>query len=217
MPQIERMALEDAVSVRRAKGVVDSFCNDRVTYPDEDVHSKRGVCKILAEEYCPLVRLAQGYCCVRNVRLLPESNSGPDGEIRFWWRCSSKVQITCANEGYDRALMRELLGHGGIVFPHQSRHRDKVSGVVVSTGRALTSPTTDVQARVERILKAIERKESKYYPSTDILLVQEDPANFKHLTAGGFHQRVCQIIRKGYGSPYRRIYVNYGNELKRIK
>jgi len=218
MPQIERKTLERAISLRKARAIVDCFYNDRMTYPDENVHWKRGVCKILAEEYSPLVRLAHEYCCVRSVRLLPEANPGPDGEIRLWWRQSSKVQIICANEGYNRALMRELLANGNIGFRHQNRHRDKVTKKVVSTGRALTTPDADIQMRVERILKAINAKEEKYYSATDTLLVQEDPADFIHLKEGGpVHRKVCDAIRKGLGLPYRRIYINYGNELKRIK
>ncbi|MEW6352388.1 MAG: hypothetical protein AB1646_25325 [Thermodesulfobacteriota bacterium] len=218
MPQIERMTLEKALSLRHAKAVVDSFCSDRSTYSDEDVYLKRGVCKVLAEEYCPLVRLAEEYSCVRSVLLLPKANPGPDGEIRFWWRRSSKVQVTCANEGYNRALLREQFVQGeDMVFQHQSRYRDKASGLVVSTGRALSTPAADVQSRIERILQAIEAKERNHYPGTDTLLVQDDPANFRHLKESGLHRKVCEAVRKGRRSRYKRIYVNYGDDLKRIK
>ncbi|MBW2311190.1 MAG: hypothetical protein JRF35_08960 [Deltaproteobacteria bacterium] len=113
--------------------------------------------------------------------------------------------------------MREQLGHGEIVFPPQGRQRDKVSRDVVSTGRALTTPAVDIQMRVERILKAINAKRGKYYSGTDTLLVQEDVADFIHLKEGGLHLKVCKEVRNGPRSPYKRIYVNYGNELKRIK
>ena len=122
MPKIERETIEKAISLREAIAIVDCFYNERMTYPDEDVHRKRGVCKILAEEYSPLVRLAQEYCDVRSLRLFPEANPGPDGEILLWCRKSSKVQIICAIEGYDRALMRELLANGSIEFRPQNRH-----------------------------------------------------------------------------------------------
>lgn len=217
MHQLERKALENPISLHQANEVVESFCNDRAAYPDADVHLKRGVSKILAEEYCPLVRLAQELWCVRSVRLLPEANAGPDGEIRFWWHPSSKVQITCAHEGHSRALMREQLLSEGVVFQNQTRKRDKASGQVVSTGRVLTTPAADLQTRIDRILKTIEAKETKYYPGTDTLLVEEDLANFRHLKKGGLHKKVCEAVRKGLGSPYGRIYVNYGNDLKRVK
>ena len=71
--------------------------------------------------------------------------------------------------------------------------------------------------RIERILKAINAKGEKYYPGTDTLLVQEDPADFAHLKEGGLHRKVCYASHRGLGLPYRRIYINYGNELKRIK
>jgi hypothetical protein len=217
MHQLERNALEKPISLRKAKGVVEFFCNDRATYPDPDIHAKKGVSKVFAEEYCPLVRLSQEHWFVRSICLFPEAYAGPDGEIRLWWRPSSKVQITCANEGYSRALMRELLGRGEIAFSGQSRKRNKATGQVISAGRAFTTPSTDVQTRIDRILKAIEAKEKKYYPGTDTLVVQEDPANFRHLNKGGLHKKVCDAVGKGLGSSYGRIYVNYGNELKRVK
>lgn len=197
--------------------MVTSFYDDRLAYPDEDVQLRKGICKTLAEEYSPLVRLAQEYCFIRSIRLLPEANPGPDGEIRFWWQRPSKVQIVCANEGYNRALMRELLAHGNVVFSRQNRHRDQGTRKVVSTGRALMAPATDIQARVQRILETIDSKEKKYYSGTDTLLIQEDVANFRHLREGGLHRMVCDSIQKRTATPYRRIYINYGNELKRLR
>jgi len=219
MAHIERQALERASSLQAARAIVDSFCYDRTIYTDEDVHLKRGICKSLAEEYCPLVRLAQEHWLVRSVRLFPGCNPGPDGEIRFWWRQSSKVQIVCANEGYSRALMREQLANGDIVFPQQDRARNKnrVTNEVVSMGRALTTPDADYRMRVQRILEAIGAKESKFYPGTDTLLVQDDVASFAHLRESGLHLKICEAIREGIGRQYARIYIIYGNRLDRAK
>jgi hypothetical protein len=217
MPQIDRKALEKPASLRRASSIVESFCNDQVRHPGEDVYKKSGICKVLAEEYCPLVALAQERRHVRSVRLFSEANPGPDGEIRFWRGHSSKIQITCANEGYNRALMREQLASGNIVFPNQSRRRDKKSGEVVSMGRILSAPEADVQARVKRILDAIEKKEKNFYPQTDTLLVQDDVAKFRYLREGGLHKKIRNAVCDGLGAPYKRIYIRYGDELKRIK
>ena len=208
--------LEQALSLRNAKAVLASFCNDRKTYPDSDVHLRKGIYKALIEEYCPLVRLAKEQCLVRDIRLFPEANQGPDGEIRFWLRRPFRIQIVCSNEGYSRALMREILAQGSTVFPNQNRQRDKSTKQVVTSGRVLKTPTAEIEMRVQRILKAIDKKEQKYYPDTDTLLIQEDPAGFSHLMEGGLHQRVCDSIQRRQ-IQYKQIYINYGNTLKRAK
>lgn len=205
--------LEQQLSLRNAKAVLTSFCNDREAYPDTDVHLRKGICK---KEYGPLVRLAKEQFLVRDLRLFPEANQGPDGEIRFWFRGSCRIQIVCSNQGYSRALMREILAKGFAVFPNQNRRRNKFTGKVVSSGRGLSAPTADIEMRVQRILKEIDAKGKKYYSDTDTLLIQEDPSDFRHLTEGGLHQRVCDSIQIRQ-IPYTKIYINYGNTLKRAK
>jgi hypothetical protein len=216
MPQIKRNMLEQQLSLRNAKTVLTSFCNDREAYPDSNVHLRKGICKILIEEYGPLVRLAKEQILVRDLRLFPEANQGPDGEIRFWFRRSARIQIVCSNQGYSRALVREILAKGFAVFPNQNRQRDKSTGNVVSSGRILKTPTADIEMRIRRILKAIDAKEKKFYSETDTLLIQEDPAGFRHLVEGGLHQRVCDSIQRRK-MQHKKIYINYGNTLKRAK
>ncbi|MGM0655551.1 MAG: hypothetical protein ACQETR_09575 [Thermodesulfobacteriota bacterium] len=216
MPQIKRNMLEQFHSLRNAKAFLTSFCNDRETYPDSDVHLRKGICKILIEEYGPLVRLAKEQFLVRDLRLFPEANQGPDGEIRFWFRGPFRIQIVCSNQGYNRVLMREILSNGCAVFPNQNRQRDKSTRKVVSSGRVLTTSTADIEMRVQRILNKIDAKEKKYYPDTDTLLIQEDPAGFRHLMEGGLHQMVCDSIQKRQ-IQYKQIFINYGNTLKRAK
>jgi len=217
--QVTRGTLESELSLRQAKDVIDKFCNDREIYPDRDIYlrrgTERGVLKILAEEYHPLICLAKKYWGVRSVRLFPEGNPGPDAEIWFWWRFSSKVQITCSNENQDSYFQRKLLEDGHIVF--QSQKREIKSGKVEATGRILSSPEVVVQNRVARIVEAIRKKESNFHSGTDTLIVQEDLANFRHLIDGNLHSKVCAAIENGLSTPYKRIYVNYGDDLKRIK
>jgi len=216
MPQVERDALEKPTPLRRAECLLDEFFHDRDTYPDDDFYSRTGICKLLAEEYHPLVRLAQRLWGVRSIRLLSHANPGPDAKIAFWWRQAATVQITCAHEGYDRALMREQMLAGDIVLPHQQRKRDKVTDRVVSKGSGAFEPSADVQVRVERILEAIAAKERRYYPGTEILLVHESPAGYEYLQEGRLHEQVCETVL-ARDSRYQRIYVNYGDHLKRVK
>ena len=111
--------------------------------------------------------------------------------------------------------MREQLADGKVVFENQTRDRDKASKKIKSHGRALTTPETSVNNRLVRIQNAIKDKESKFYCGTDTLIVQDDPANFNHLR--DLHQIVCNEVRHSLGASYRRIYINYGNNLKRVK
>ncbi|RLB59247.1 MAG: hypothetical protein DRI90_15665 [Deltaproteobacteria bacterium] len=206
--------LEEPLTLHRAQAIVESFSTDRVTYPHRDVHSRKGVCKILIEEFCPLVRLAEEFQHVDHIRLLPEAHQGPDGEIGLRDREPLQVQITCSSQSRDRALQREQLRDGKITFTHQHHDRDKSTKRVVATGRASTTPAADVQSRVTRIMGAIEAKEEKFYAGTDILLVLDDSSNFKHLE--GLHEAVCEEIRPRPRSHYRQIYVSYGNDLKQV-
>ena len=216
MPQVERDALEKPTPLRRAECLLDEFFHDRDKYPDDDFYSRTGICKFLAYEYHPLVRLAQTLWGVRSIRLLSQSNPGPDAKIAFWWRQAATVQITCAHEDHNRALIREQMLAGDIVLPHQKRKRDRVTGHIVAKGSGAFEPSADIQVRVKRILKAIATKERRYYPGTEILLVHESPAGYEYLQEGHLHEQVCEMVL-ARDSRYRRIYVNYGDQLKRAK
>ena len=215
MPKIQRSDLEKAISLRKAKAIVEKFRNDRKTYSDKEVLRKEVINKVLLEEYVPLVSLAEKFCLVRNLKLSKEAFPGPDGEIKFWWRKPLRVQIVSANEGRHRAYGRELLSNGNIIFENQNLYRDRKSGKVVADGRALASPCAIKQSKIERIVNAIKAKEKKYYSGTDTLLVLDDPANFRHLK--NLHHEVQETIKSGLGAPYKHIYIRYGNNIKRVK
>jgi len=216
MSQIERATLEKPTPLNRAICILNEFLYDPKTYSDNDFYFRKGICKVLAEEYLPLVRLAQGLIGVRNIHLLSNSNPGPDAKISFWWRKVAPVQITCANEDYDRALMREQMLSGKSVLPQQKRKRDKVTGSIVTEGDGTFALSADVQFRIDRIFKAITSKECNYYTSTEILIVQESPFGYKYLQESHLHEQVCQLVLKR-DSQYKQIYVNYGDRLKRVK
>ena len=214
MPKMERADLEKRVSLQKALAVVEEFSDPKGEFTNREIHLKKGIVKILSEEYTPLVLLAKTYRLVRSIRLFPISNAGPDGEIRFWWRLKSKVQITCASENHDRALMREQLANQEPVFPNQSHRR--VSGrIIEAKGRVLTAPSENVDRRLSLIVSAIERKNEQFYIGTDTLLVQDNTANFKHL--GNLHQQVCRSVKEGCASNYKRVFVVYGSDVKRAK
>lgn len=219
--------LEDLLkpkSTQEANEIIDSFFNDRNAYLDQDFYLRKGVCKDIAkliiEEYAPLVKLAEDlereYVAEASLRLFQEGNEGPDGEILFSSVIPScKVQITCAGEGYNRALIREQFANKECVFPNQSRERDKVSKKVVASGGKWEFSPKLFQKRFNRIIDAIRRKETNYYEDTDTLLVVEDPAKFKYLC--GLHEKIREAIQNGPDSSYERIYADYGGDLKRVK
>jgi len=215
MSQINREALEKRGSLSEARSLVELVYYDSATYSSEDIRRRTGVFKVLAEEYFPLLWLAEALPGARSIRLLPKGNPGPDGEIQFWYSPTSKVQIVCANESYNWSLMREELAAGRIVSPNQRFERVKKPRGVKTTGSFLSAADDrDLQERMQRITAAIEKKEQNYYRGTDTLLVSEEPSNFKHLK--DLHQRLCENVRKSGPSRYERIYVSYQEEVKRV-
>ena len=216
MPQVERDILEKPTQLHQAELILNEFLTDYNTYPLDDFLLRRGICKSLEEEYHPLVRLAQTLLGVSSIQLLPKANPGPDAKITFWLRSAATVQITCAKEGANQAMERQqILDKGGVLL-HLQWKRDKVTGGRVATGSGGIEMSDDVQARIDRILKAIAAKERKYYSDTEILLIHEAPANFEYLITGQLHERVCKAVL-ARSSHYQRIYVNYGEQIKEIK
>lgn len=210
---MERAKLEKPASICEARMVAKQFHDRNGEFSDADVHQRIGIAKDVIEEYLPLLRLAQTLKLVRSIRLFPQSNQGPDGEIRFWWRYPSKVQITCAAEDYQTALMREKLANNEPVFRHQS-HCRKNRERIEASGIALIAPEADVKQRQTRILAAIDRKENNYYPGIDTLLVLDELANFMHLSE--LHNEVCRTMSGRIDLSYKRIFVVYGIKAKRV-
>ena len=66
---IERSVLERPTSLHQAERILDEFLTDTIKYPDDDFYMRRGICKVLADEYHPLVRLAQTLHGVRCIKL----------------------------------------------------------------------------------------------------------------------------------------------------
>jgi len=215
MPQVELSELRQRVSFSRARVIVDAYCNDTESYSDEQVRIKNGVCKQIAEEFVPTYLLAEKLCFVRDIRLYPDSNPGPDAEIRFFWRTSYKVQITCANEGYQRSLLREALMDGP-QFEGQVRTRKRQTGEIeLDQARAMRPPNAVIEDRVDRLRSAIEHKVANYYDGTDTLLVQDDSDQFIYL--GDLSNRIVRLVSSGLGAPYKRIFAQFGGVVKKLK
>ena len=191
---IDRKVLEKPTPLRQAIIILNDFLENYETYPIEDFLKRKGICKVLAEEYLPLVSLAQGLENVKSINLTTYSNNGPDAEISFLDRKIATVQITCAHEGKGHALFREK---------------------ILLKGSAITDLIT-VEERIARILNAILRKEGMNYNNTEILLIHDDPAEIDYYKEGHLHEKICRKVDT-MKSQFKHIYVNYGNNLKLVK
>ena len=213
-----------SVKAQEAIEIAESFFNDLVRYPNQDFYLRKGVCKDIgkniAEEYYSLALLAreyeQEYGTETRLYLFKDGNEGPDGEIQFSSGMPPcKVQITCSNQGYSARLMREQYANKEVVFPNQTRERDKTSKRVFTRGNILAERSALLEERFNRIIVAIRVKNVKYHSDTHTLLVGEDPSNFEYLV--GLHEKICEAIQNDPKSPYERIYINFGGDLKRVK
>jgi len=215
MQQVKRSELESHLTLRDAEEVVRRFLEETETYPTKAFRKRSGVCKVLAEEYLPLLLVAQSLRCVRSIRLYPDSHAGPDGEIKFWTRSAWHVQITCSSESYDRALMREQMNQGDIVSSGV-RWRDPDTGRVVQRAEVYNT-TEDVRARIDRILDAVEAKESNYHPGTDTLMVQDDPDHSGYLGRASFREKVLAAVADMHETRYRRTFILFGDDVVRAR
>ncbi len=213
MSRIDRQELEKPTSLDKAQILIDELLNNRVLNPDSDLLSRRGINKVLVEEYRPLLFLAKTVTGAEYIRLFPDSNKGADGEIILGEGKSWNVQITCSYESYQHALMREQLLDEGIA--HQgNRHRDIDSGQVVNESHGARPMDQDTMLRKERILNAIKAKEDKYHEGTNTLLVLEKSARSRHLN--DLHELVVNTSHVE-SSNYERIYIVYDEDVKRVK
>ena len=190
--------------------------NDPVTYTPRDFLVRTGIVKPLLEEYLPLLRLAASQRCVRSVALSPESHPGHDGMIRFWCHSAWRVRIVCGHEDYNRALMRERMTYPAVVSPENVHYRDKSTGRVLADEQGAVLIDDLVRSRVERIVRAVELKEARYRDGTDTLLVHEEGTAWDSERAA-LHPAVCAALTSTRESPYQRIFVAYGDDVRLIE
>ena len=191
---VTRRELEAWTPVPEALARVSRFLDGYESYPLDPFLRRRGINKALAEEYLPLVYVAQA-ADAACVKLLPASNSGPDGAISFLSGDEWFAQITCSHEGADRASVRAQAASGEIA----------------------SRPTVDVDARVERIVVGVRKKEANFHSGTDALIILDDPDALSFLREERLRDRVREAVRGEPSSQYHRIYVVYGCEVDRVR
>ena len=113
-------------------------------------------------------------------------------------------------------MEREKILYKGSLLLHQQWKRDKATRKILPNRKGIFELSVDIQVRAKRILKAIAEKEHKYYSGTEILLVHESPAGYEYLQKGRLHEQICETISENKSS-YKRIYVNYGDKIRRVK
>jgi hypothetical protein len=190
---VDRKQLESIQETQQAAKIIDEIRKNTDEYPNDVFLARKGICKVIEEEYVPLVRVAESVLGER-VRLSPHSHRGRDGEIWVTKEESLTVQITCAHEGLGTALKRRSLAEDGAVITQIS--------------------SRDVDARVTRILSAISMKEENYHPHTKVLIVLDAPASASYLSE--LKPRVAQAVC-ARPSNYQKIFVVYGEDVRQVK
>lgn len=168
---ITRADLETPRTPNEMKEVLDQFSADRITYPDRDVHLRKGIIKVLLEEYDPLHILARAFGNECRAWLTHPSNQGPDSLIQLKSGREFAVQITVANQSHENALGRERLSQGQHTFPASKKERNSQSGEIKESGRILATREGWLRGQVQDLVNSIENKNTKFYDGTDILLV----------------------------------------------
>lgn len=200
-----RKHLEQPRTPEEMEGLIASIADNRADYPDSDVHLRRGIHKLIAEEYEPLLRLAKSLPGVERAHLTAHSNAGPDAYLHYADGARKGVQITCAGESYDTALQREILSMGKPVFPAQTHTRNETTKEVETKGRMLTSREANTEKLVSDAIEAIAKKEEKYRLGTSYLLVSVRQSELT--VAHKWLARIKQKLSKMNSSKYERIYL----------
>jgi hypothetical protein len=77
------------------------------------------------------------------------------------------------------------------------------------------SPATALDDRLVRLQRAIERKQERYYRGTNTLLVVDDSIKYSHLI--DLPNLLLEAVRSGLGCSYKRIFVLFGVDVRRIR
>jgi 3'-phosphoadenosine 5'-phosphosulfate sulfotransferase (PAPS reductase)/FAD synthetase len=155
---ITRNDLEKPRTPNEMKAILDQFSKDQNTYPDQDVHMRKGIIKRLLEEYRPLHVLANDLGEECQARLSLASNEGPDAVIRLKSGKEITIQITVADQSCMTALGREVLSQGKPMFPNSNKTRAKQTREICQTGRILDTREGRLRKQVDDVIKAIGKK-----------------------------------------------------------
>lgn len=207
---LQRTDLEVARTGQEMRTLLDSVAKDTVTYPDKDVHLRRGILKVLLEEYEPLAILATTMACVSSARLLDQSNAGPDAVVSFVGPTIDqqlRVQITVADQGHQEALSRELISQGQMVFYNRAKHRDPNDRTKIHEyGPVLTTPRARAERHAQRITEAFQRKVEKYRNGTDALVIHVR-GNVQSTHDFDWPTWVEEAISHSTNNPYRWVFL----------
>lgn len=169
---MQRSDLEIPKTPLEMEELIGLVANDRVSYSDQDVHLRRGFIKPLLEEYLPLSIFSRHFPDIREARLTPSSNMGPDAEAISGSGEKHVIQITVADESYETALGREKLSEGEPMFPGAQKSRNKKTGAIEESGSILTTREAELKKQVNQVVDAIVRKSNNYHVGTGILLIR---------------------------------------------
>ncbi|MEZ4620764.1 MAG: hypothetical protein R2867_35375 [Caldilineaceae bacterium] len=198
---ITRIDFEEWMSLSMAREVVDSFFGDRSTYPDFEFYSrKRGINKDIPEEYYPLLLLGESLPYVERIRLSPDSLPGPDGALLLDDGSMLSVQVTLSYERDDGYAIRKSLRDTGWY----------TKGVACDTANVITQ-------RTQRILAAVEDKEAKFRPGTDILLVVDKSISWGDVIDTTLPNSLNKAFKALPVSKYSATYVIFGVDVRRVR
>lgn len=201
----QRSELEQVRTLAEMQTIRDIFTNDHAAYRNAEVLRRKGIAKVIIEEYLPLLLLIQNIPGARRASLTSESNPGPDAVLLFDDESEATVQITSAGENKTTAQQRELLSNGQVVFANQGTNRDPRTGKIKQTGRMLTTRTGYTQAAIDEVVSAIERKAQTDRSDTDLLLINMHRSEVTMTEEWQEQMRLAVSARTNV--PYESIYV----------
>ncbi|CAG0932095.1 hypothetical protein TFLX_02455 [Thermoflexales bacterium] len=197
---IERSDLEQWMSVDAAGRIVQSFFDDRKTYPDHDFYSRhRGINKDIPEELRPLLLLARSLPEAEVLRLAPPAVVGPDGEIRTRDGFVIRVQVTSSLERDGGYLVRQQLRDTG---SYTTAARDTLEVV---------------EERLCRILDALTEKEQRYREGTDVLVIREQSVSWGDVLEPTLKARLAEEVSTPEPSNYSATYITFNEDVYRLR
>ena len=199
---IERNLFEKWIPVLEARKLVDDFFHDRKTYPDFEFYSrKRSINKDIPEELYPLLLFAETLSTAANLRLSPDSLSGPDGVILLEDRSEINVQVTLSKEHGDGYKKRLNLRDRSAIKAKTWNNRNEM-----------------ISERLERIIDAIREKEINFRDGTKILLiVDESISSWGDVLDPGLPNAIQESLASLPPSKYSGTYVIFGEDVRQMR
>jgi hypothetical protein len=209
-----RFEIEECHTIEEMKAIIDSFAEDHIEYSNAEVLYRTGVAKDIAEEYIPLFGLAMNLSNCIAARLSQKSNPGPDAVLYFSDGAEKTVQIVCADENHSRALKRQKLSKGEVIFANMTFFKNK-TGEIESCGRALTTRAWETKSFIKEVIAAIHKKTQNYHTGTQILLISVSRSEKTFIQ--GWQQQLLASVSEVADIPYEQVYVITANSCVECK